>query len=126
MKVAIATNDRKEIAHRTGRAKEFAIYTITDSKISDIEFKENLHHHHHNDEHRHGHRRSHGIGHHHEHGEGEHHHDEVVEALEGVDWLLYKALGKYMRKDMEEANIKLKRTNFVTLGEIVDEFIKEL
>ncbi len=133
MKIAIATNDRKEIAHRTGRAIEFAIYTIENNEIVEVEYKENLHHHHHDhedDEEHHrrhqgnGHGKGHGHRHHHhEHNEGEHHHDEVVEALQGVDYLLYKALGKYMRKDMEDAKIKLQRTNNVKIDKIVEEFI---
>jgi predicted Fe-Mo cluster-binding NifX family protein len=134
-KIAIASDDRKNIARRTGRAKEFVVFTLNDSnQIIDIDYRENghAHHHHEEEEHHHGYGRRHGgkgrhhHGHNHEHHHGEHSHDEVVELLQDVDVLLYKALGKYMRKDLEEAQIPIKRVNGEGLEEIILEYVKNL
>ncbi len=135
MKIAIATDDRINIAKRTGRAKEFVIYSITDGKIQNIEFKENLHRHHHDEYEHHQHNPGQGKGqgrnkhterhlHGHHHTPGKHLHDEVVEILRNVDVLLYKALGKYMRQDMLNAKINIKRTSKEKLEEIVRDYLE--
>ena len=36
MKIAIPTNDKKTITKRTGQSKIFAVYEITDNKISGL------------------------------------------------------------------------------------------
>ena len=131
MKIALATDDRQYIAKRTGRAKEFVIYTIENGKIQNIEFKENLHKHYHDHDEEHEHSHRHGRKHkhqhtgHHKHEHGAHHHDEVVEVLKDVDVLLYKALGKYMRQDMLDAKINVKRTSKEMLEEAIREFLAE-
>ncbi len=114
MKIAIATNDRQTIAKRTGRAKEFAVFTLKpEGEIIDVEYRENEHAKHHHDESEHhagqGHQ-GHGHGRHRHHElHGAHRHDEVIDILKDVDVLLYKAVGKYMRKDLEEGKIKIAR-----------------
>jgi predicted Fe-Mo cluster-binding NifX family protein len=123
MLIAIATNDRKTIAKRTGRAKEFAFFTIENNKIIDVRYEQNDHdHHHHHDRsegnHRQGHGNGQGLGHgrhqhhhdedDHDHEHGEHSHDEVVEQLKDVDMFLVRAVGKHMRGDLEKGNIPFK------------------
>ncbi len=129
MIIALATNDRKNIAKRTGRAKEFAFFTIKNGKITDIRYEKNSHEHHDHDEtHQPNHRRTAGYGqglrlgrgygrkqghgkHHHDHEyhqHDEHHHDEVIEQLKNVDMFLVRAVGKYMRKDLENGKIPFK------------------
>jgi len=94
MKIALATDNRKNIALRTGRAKEFAIYHISGNKIVNVEYKPNTHHHHH-----------------HNHKESEHHHHshkEIVDILKGVDLLLVRAISKHFKRDIEHAGISYK------------------
>ena len=88
MKIAIPTNDRKLIAKRTGRAAEFAIYTIDSKEIKSVEYIKNTHSHDDHDRnvgHHHGENESHSHEHNHEHGE--HNHDELLVLLGGIDIL---------------------------------------
>ncbi len=102
MKIAVATNDRKTIAQRTGRAKEFVIHEIIDSVIVNTEYKENSHKHDH------------------EHKDGqEHSHKEIVDLLEGTDLLIVRAIGKHFKRDVEKANIKYKKTKLENIEEII-------
>ena len=116
MKISFPTNDRKTIAKRTGRCKEFVIYDLADSKIVDISYHENNHEHH---DHGHGH------GHHdHKKGEGEHNHDEMGELLKGVDVLVVGRVGKFMKKALEGFGIRYQLTKKLEIQEVVDEFLE--
>lgn len=122
MKIAFPTNDRKTIAKRTGRCKEFVIYDLADSKIVDISYHENNHEHHHQD---HGHGHGGGHGHHdHKKGEGEHNHDEMGELLKGVDVLVVGRVGKFMKKALEAFGIRYQLTKKLKIQEVVDEFLE--
>ena len=127
MIIAIATNDRKTIAKRTGRAAEFAFYIIIDNKITDVSYQKNNHEHHDHDRsegnHRQGRGNGHGHGHHHHHEE-EHSHDEVVEQLKDVDMFLVRAVGKHMKRDIERGNIPYKLVRGEVLIDIVNEYLK--
>ena len=142
MLIAIATNDRKNIAKRTGRASEFAFFEIKDNEIVNVSFEKNQHEHHDHDRsegnHRQG-RRGHGLGrgrghghsqgfHHHHHDEEEekHSHDEVVKQLKNVDMFLVRAVGKYMRGDLERGNIPFKLVKGENITDIVKDYIKSL
>ncbi len=134
MKIAVATNNRKTIAKRTGRASEFAIYHIDNNQINRIEYRENkhAHHHHDDDEHqphegRHGRGDGHGHGrrhheHHHEHGH--HSHDEVVETLKDIDMLLVRAVGKYMRQDLIDGKIPFQRVAGENISDVIQNYLK--
>jgi len=135
MLIAIATNDRKTIAKRTGRAKEFAFFTIENDKIIDVRYEQNDHDHHHHDRsegnHRQGRGGGRGLGHgrHHHHNEehehGEHSHDEVVQQLKDVDMFLVRAVGKHMRSDLEKGKIPFKIvTKEDDIVKIVENYIK--
>lgn len=131
MKISFPTNDRKTIAKRTGRCKEFVIYDLEDSKIMDIIYRENTHEHHdHNHGHGHGHgHHEHGEGHGHGHqdhkkGEGEHSHDEMRDLLKDVDVLIVGRVGKFMKKSLEDFGINYQRTKKLEIQEVVDEFLK--
>ncbi len=119
MKISFPTNDRKTIAKRTGRCKEFVIYDLADSKIIDISYHENNHEHH---EHGNGHGDGHG---HHDHkkGEGEHSHEEMGELLKDVDVLVVGRVGKFMKKALEGFGIKHQLTKKTDIQEVVDEFL---
>ncbi len=135
MIIAIATNDRKTIAKRTGRATEFAFFEINGNEITGVTY-ENSHHEHHDHDrsesnHRQG-RRGHNLGQGHSHGHGngyhhhEHHHDEVVEQLKNVNMFLVRAVGKHMRSDLERGNIPFKLVKGEILTDIVKNYIKSL
>lgn len=144
MKIAIPTNDRKTIAKRTGRAAEFAIYHIENGEIISIDHQKNTHEHDDNHDrkegnhrqgngggHRHsdGHGKSHGNGHHHgEHGHnhehGMHSHDEIITQLKGIDILLVRAIGKYMKKDLQSGNITYKLVKEDEIDKIIATHLK--
>ena len=128
MKIAFPTNDRKTIAKRTGRCKEFVIYDLDDSKIIDVSYHENTHEHHdHEQGHggRHGEGHSHGHGNHdHKKGEGEHSHEEMGELLKDVDVLVVGRVGKFMKKSLEGFGIKHQLTKKIEIQEVVDEFLE--
>jgi len=107
MKIALATNDRKTIAKRTGRTKEFAIFEIIDSKIVDVVYKENTHKHH---DHDHDHEEEH-----------DHSHAEIIDLLKDIDLLIVYAIGKNFKKDVESANLKYAKTKFENIEEILKE-----
>ena len=92
MKIAFATDDRKTIAQRTGRAKEFAVYELSTYKVLNINYIENSHIHNDNSgEHPHDH-------------SGEHHghsHKDIIDKLGDVDYIYLKHLGVHLKKDIE-------------------------
>lgn len=104
MKITFPTDDRKTIAKRTGRCKEFAVYTIEDNIIKIVEYLKNTHIHHDHD-HRHGAGHGHGRK-EHKKGEGEHAHKEIGELLKDTDILIVGRVGKFMKKALEEFGIE--------------------
>ncbi len=114
MKIAIATNNRTIIAERTGRATEFAFYTIKNGEIESVIYQKNKHTHHDHDNHDHN----------HEHGN--HSHKEIVSQLQGVDVFLVRAIGKNMRRDLKEGNINYQLVKIDTISEIISDYLKSL
>ncbi|SDW38992.1 Predicted Fe-Mo cluster-binding protein, NifX family [Lutibacter oricola] len=125
MKIALPTNDRKSIAKRTGRASEFAFYTINNGIIESVKYVKNTNSHDHdrneghlrgeNDEHNH-------IGHKHEHGE--HNHDELLDILVDIDLLLVRAVGKYMRKTLQKGSFEYKLVKTDAISELLEDYLK--
>ena len=106
MRIAIPTSDRETLFNRTGRAKEFAIYDMSDGSYEFVEFRENPHKHE-------------------DHEESEHHdhsHGDVVEVLKDCDALLVKTAGQHFRKDFDKAEIPLYQTKQTVLKEIISLF----
>ena len=129
MIIAIATNDRKTIAKRTGRAAEFAFFTIDNGEIVHTEYQKNTHEHHdhersegHHRQGRHGRGLDHGHRHHHNHDN--HSHDEVVEQLKHVDVFLVRAVGKNMKRDLENGNIPYKLVKEELISEIISKYLQ--
>lgn len=117
MEIAIATDDRKSIAKRTGRAAEFAIYSIENGEIQSIDYKKNKHTHHHES----------GKGeHNHQHDHGEHKHDEIIDQLQGVDMFLLRAVGKYLKNDLKKGNIPFQLVKVDNIKEIISNYLKTL
>ena len=127
MKIVIPTNDRKSIAQRTGRASEFAFYTINNAEIKSVTYTKNIHSHNDHDRkegHHHGENETHEHeheGHNHEHGE--HNHDELLEILVDIDLLLVRAVGKYMRKTLQKGNIKYELVRVDDISEILKKYL---
>ena len=113
MKIAIPTNDRETIAKRTGRALEFAFYTIENGKIISVTYSENIHKHGEHDR---------SEGHHHEKNE-EHGHDDILEILIDIDILLVRAIGKYMRKSLQKGNINYKIVKIDAISELLKGYL---
>jgi len=127
MKIAIATNDRKTIAKRTGRAAEFAFFTIEDAKIVRTVYQKNDHEHHDHDRSEGGHGHGHGLGHgHRHHHEDNHTHDEIVAQLKDVDVFLVRAVGKNMKRDLEKGNIPYKLIKGEEITKIISNYLKSL
>jgi predicted Fe-Mo cluster-binding NifX family protein len=106
MKIALATNDRETIAQRTGQAKEFVIVELDDN-FNELkrEYKRNHHEHHsHDDE-----------------GGHMHSHAELIELLEGVEFVCLKMVGKHLKADLDNAGIKIVKVGFDTIDEVVND-----
>jgi predicted Fe-Mo cluster-binding NifX family protein len=112
MKIAFATNDRKTIAQRTGQAKEFVIYEISNDAVIHTEYIENLHEHHHH----------HGEDEEHEH---EHGHKDITDKLKTVDYLYVKIIGKHLKADVEQAGIKYVLTDENLIENVLADFFDE-
>ena len=108
MKIALPTNDRKNLAKRTGRAEEFAIYDIKNSKIVTITYFSNTHEHHD-----------------HSHGEEEHNHShkEITDLISDVDLLIVSKIGVHMKQDIESANINYKVVTENDIDTILKEYL---
>ena len=105
MKIAIATNDRINIAKRTGQAKEFALIELENAKVKSINYVANHHEHHDNE------------------AEHSHSHGEIVEILKDIDILLLLNVGGHLKKDLEGANIKYEKTELETLEEVITKLL---
>jgi len=116
MIIAIPTNDRKNIAVRTGRAKEFAIYKIENKEVKDVKYLTNTH--------KHDHVHHHGDGHGHNHGK--HSHRELIELLKGIDIFLVGHIGKYLKNEVIEADIKYKMVKRESLKDIIDTYLNDI
>lgn len=115
MNIAIPTNDRKNIAVRTGRAKEFAIYKIENKEVKDVKYLTNTHKHD-DDDHHHGH------GHNH----GKHSHREIIDLFKGIDIFLVGHIGKYFKTEVIEADIKYKIVKGEILKDIIDTYLSDI
>jgi len=113
MKISFPTDDRKTIAKRTGRAKEFLIYEIEGRQIINVEYKENTHKHH-----------EHGHNHHKE--ERGHDHNEIIELLSDVDLLIVGRVGKFMKKGLIDKKINYHLTKNFEIDEALKEYLSFL
>ena len=106
MKIALPTNDRKTLAKRSGRAKEFAVYEIIDSEVTNIQYFENKHEHHDHDENEH-----------------DHSHEEIVDIIKDVDLLIMSKVGKHLKTDIEATNINYKIVSIINIDDILSGFL---
>ncbi len=115
MKIAIPTDDRVNIAIRTGRAAEFAIYQMDDASIQNVSYITNTHGNHDHHDHHAG----------HDHDKG-HSHKELTEQLRGIDMLLVNHLGKYFKQNLVEAGIPYKIVKGDKIEEILAAYMEQL
>jgi len=106
MKIAIPTNDRKTIAERTGRCKEFVIANIENKQVT-YSYVANHHEHH-----------DHEAGEHHDHS-----HSEIVEALAGIDFMLLIKIGKHLKQDLENGKIAFKKTQETDIESAINSYL---
>jgi predicted Fe-Mo cluster-binding NifX family protein len=105
-KIAVATNNKKDISKHMGRCKFFAIYTISPDEVIDREYIENTFTHHRQQtvsiqESRP--RDQKPID--HIPGEGSHSHGGLVNALSGCDVVLARGMGMRLQQDLQNAGI---------------------
>ena len=124
MKIAIPTNDRISIAKRTGRASEFAFYTIENGAIKSVTYKKNTHNHndHDRNEGHHGKQEDHNDN-KHTHKHEEHSHDDLLEVLTDIDLILVRAVGKYMRKTLQKGDFDYKLVKIDVISEILEDYL---
>lgn len=84
MKLAFPTDDRKTIASKTGKCKEFALVVIDGDKVT-YDYVENKHRH--------------------KHGQKNHDHNDIIEAVQSVDLFVVHRLGKPLQKELDNHNI---------------------
>lgn len=114
MKIAIPTNDKKQLFKRSGRAEGFLVIDVSGSEyvIKGYRFNTHSHHHHH-----HGHD---------EESEHGHSHKEIVDALSDCSYLVVNVIGKHFLHDLQNAGIKVFQTDETTITGAVDDFRKNV
>jgi len=140
MKVAFATDDKVTISRMTGRAKLFAVYTIENGEVKEVEYIANDHEHNHSHGHEHDHNHSHnhggGHGHNHHKSDGDgmgigkghnshsgHSHKKIISELASRDALFVtRHLGKHFKEGVVELGIDYKMTK----TELIEDALKEL
>jgi len=110
MQVAIPTNDSVNIFKRTGRAPKFVIAEISGNNFSVIKTVDNHHtHDHHENEH-----------------EEEHSHQDLVDSIAGCKHIIANMVGKHLKADMMENNIKIFITKEKTIEGGLNDFISHI
>lgn len=104
MKVAVPSDNRETITKRTGQSKGFMVYEVNKGEIVHSEYRENT-----MDEHD---------------EEAEHSHAQIIALLNGVDILLVAAIGKYLKKDVENSPMNYQLVKEEKLTQIMDNFLK--
>lgn len=99
MKIAIPTSDKINIADRTGRAPLFAVATVQDSNITNIEYRESPEHHASN--------------------AGEHSHRDLVQILADCELVLVKNIGSHLKADLDAAGIAYQKVAIDKIGDAI-------
>jgi len=109
--IAIPTNDRLNIAQKSGRAKEFAFFDI--NNVENVTFKENPHKHH---------------DHSHTDGGHNHSHADMVDMFKNdkVNVIIVDVIGKHFKKDLFNEYFEIYKTDLTDLNEIALAFKEQL
>lgn len=105
MKIAIPSNDKENIAQRTGQSKGFMVYELIDKTIVSSEYRENK-----MDEHD---------------EDAEHSHQQIIDLLRDVDILFVAAIGKFLKKDINNSTINYQIAKEEKLAQIIETFLNE-
>lgn len=108
MKIAIASDDEKNVASHIGRVRGFVIYEIEDKKIKNKEYRINDFT---------GHKR--GL-------EGKHHidhHAPIIEALKDCKAVISSGMGKRIYDDLKNAGFEVYITKESEVEKVVDLYI---
>jgi predicted Fe-Mo cluster-binding NifX family protein len=115
MKIAVASDDRVNIAQHFGRTRGFLIFSINGNEIIEKSYVENNftghaqgHHHEHVHEHDHGHQHRHS-------------HGNILEALKECGVVISRGMGRRLLDDFESVGKQV----FVTWTENAEEAVKQ-
>ena len=98
MKIAVASNNEKNIAGHVGQCKAFLVYHVNEDKIEKVELRKNTFTNQEQHNHEYQHQRGQGRG-----GFG---HGRIAEGLKDCDVLMFKSGGWRMIENLQESNIK--------------------
>lgn len=100
MKIALPTKDKVTIFKRTGQAPLFAVATIQNNNITNIEFR---------------------VAPEHKHTEGQHSHAGLINLISDCDLILVTMIGKHLRAECESAGIKIKTANTEIISDALNQ-----
>jgi predicted Fe-Mo cluster-binding NifX family protein len=113
MKIAVASDNRINIANHFGRTLGFLIYTIDNNEIKDRVYIENDFT---------GHAQGQHHDHDHDHSHGPHHsHHGIMEALKECGVVISRGMGRRLLDDFEEVGKKV----YITWTENADDAVKQ-
>ena len=118
MKIAIPTNDRVTITKRTGRAAEFGVFNIENSAIISVEYRKNTHSHKEHEKNEENHHKKDA-----EQPHEEHSHSEIIALLKDIDILLVRAVGKFMKSDLQNGKIPYQLVKTDVISEIITDYL---
>lgn len=120
MKIAVVTDDEKNISAHFGRAQYYLVFTVKDGKVSDQETRPKLNHNQFSGEH----------GHHDEHGEShgmdrqsQHRHARMMDAIGDCQVLMARGMGQGAHYSLTSRGIKPVLTDIQDIGEAIDAYL---
>lgn len=114
MKIAVASDNQKNVSGHLGRVNGFLIYEVNDNKVINRHYIENRFTNHMS-----------GDKSEHHHGEGHSHsHSRLINALNGVDTLIFLSGGWRVVEDLKNNGIKPFLTDEVDADKAVEKFLK--
>ncbi|MBD3409193.1 MAG: iron-molybdenum cofactor biosynthesis protein [Ignavibacteriales bacterium] len=111
MRIAIASDDGIKIAGHFGRARGFVYADVEDGEVKNREFKAND-------------ITGHAQGHTHGHAHGQHSHAPIIAALEGVDAVISRGMGRRIYDDLMAAGKRALITEEVEVDNAVAAYVK--
>jgi predicted Fe-Mo cluster-binding NifX family protein len=116
MKIAVATNNEKNVAGHVGQCKAFLVYEVNNDKIVKVELRKNTFTHHGQP----GHKPQHHGG----QGGSGHGHGRLIEGLKDCNTLIFKSGGWRMIENLQERNIQPVLTDERFADDAVNKYIK--
>jgi predicted Fe-Mo cluster-binding NifX family protein len=113
MKIAVASNNNKNVSGHLGRCKGFIVYLIEDDKILSKEYRENTFTHH----------QVHGPSEEHQHGN--HSHNALVNGLKDCSVLIFNSGGWRVIDDLKSNNIYPFLTDETDADNAVDKYLRK-